>query len=255
MGNDFRYTSVVLDNGSFGTNLAANHATPQETPGIERRIMTKYGPAAVRYGKCTQSGGCTRGELQKKKAVASINNISSGTTTTIVTTGLTANEYDYDLLVCLDDAGGAGASPEGYVSPIVSNNTTTVYLDPDNPFPVATAANDDFRVVSFCKTADSAAGDEVSDLFGVAATSISEGYWGWFFFDGICPYTLIRASTGLTAARALIAHTARVDVSSTSADQLLIGQVLGKLAVTSDVVDDVCAVELYNLGHARSVSA
>ena len=255
MGNDFRYTSVVLDNGSFGTHLAASHATAQETPGIERQIMTKFGPAKVRYGKSTQSGGVTRGELTKYKANATVDNISSGTVTTVVTTGLTANAHDGDLLVCYDDNGGAGAAPEGEVSPIISNSTTTFYLDPDNPFSAAPAANDDFRVVSFSKNADSAAGDEIADLFGVAAVTLAEGYWGWFFFDGICPYALVRASTALTAAKSLIAHTARLDVSSSSDHSLLVGTTLGKLAVASDLANDVCAVKLFNLGAARSVSA
>ena len=255
MGTDFRYTSVVLDNGSFGTDLAANHATAQETPGIERAIMTAYGPSWVRYGKATQSGGVTRGELTKYKANVSIDNITSGSTTTIVTTGLTANAHDGDILVCFDNNDSAGAAPEGEAVPIIKNTTTTVYIDPNNPFSVATAANDDFRVVSFSKNIDSAAGDEIVDLFGIAAATITENYWGWFFFDGICPYALVKAATALTADKALIADTARVSISSTSADQLLIGVALGKLAVGSDLANDVCAVKLYKLGSARSVSA
>ena len=65
----------------------------------------------------------------------------------------------------------------------------------------------------------------------------------------------MKAATALTADKALIADTARVSISSTSADQLLIGMVLGKLAVGSDLANDVCAVKLYKLGSARSVSA
>lgn len=258
MGTDFRYTSVVLDNGSFGTDLAANHATAQETPGIERSIMTAFGPAIVRYGRATQSGGATRGELTKYKANVTIDNITSGSTTTIVTTGLTANAHDGDILVCFDNNDSAGAAPEGEAVPIIKNTTTTVYADPNNPFSVAAAVNDDFRVVSYSKNIDSAAGDERADLFGIAAVTITENYWGWFFCAGICPYALIRASTGLTAAKAIIAHTARIDVSSTSGHELLIGQTLGKLAVTSDIVSDVCAVELLPLGKmygSRAVSA
>jgi len=255
MGTDFRYTTVVLDSGSFGTDLAVNHATAQETPGTERAVMTAYGPARVRYGKSTQASGVTRGELVVYKANVTLANILSGSTTTIVTTGMTANAHDGDLLVCTDVNASSGASPEGYCSPIVSNTTTTVYLDPNNPFPAAPAVNDDFSVVSFSKNADAAAGAEVTDCFGIAAASLSEGYWGWFFFDGICPYALVKASTTMTAAKAIIADTARVSMSSTSADQLLLGHTLGKLNGTNDLVDDVMALKLNNLGHARSVSA
>lgn len=258
MGTDFRYTSVVLDNGSFFTDLASNSATALETPGIERTIMTALGPAVVRYGRATQSGGVTRGELTKYKANVSIDNITSGSTTTIVTTGLTANAHDGDILVCFDYNASAGGAPEGEAVPIIKNTTTTVYVDPNNPFSVAAAVNDDFRVVSFSKNIDSAAGDERVDLFGIAAATLTADYWGWFFCAGICPYALVRASTALTASKALIAHTARVSISSTSAQELLIGTALGKLAVASDLVNDVCAVELRPLGKlygAHAVSA
>lgn len=255
MGTDFRYTSVVLDSGSFGTDLAVNHATPKEMPGIERAVMTPFGPSWVRYGKATQTGGATRGQLTRYKQNVTMDNILSGSTTTCVTTGLTAGAFDGDVLVCFDDAGGAGASPEGYAAPIISNTTTTVYIDPNNPFPVATALNDDFRVVSFAKNEASAAGNERCDLFGIAAATITQDYWGWFFFNGVCPYALVKANTAMTASKALIADTSRLTVSSTSGQELLAGHVLGKLAVASDIVDDACAVKLYNLGAAHSVSA
>lgn len=252
---DFRKTFTVMDSGSGYLDLTANNSTPLEAPGSERSIMTSYGPAKVRYGKCTQSGGCTRGELQAFAAVVTITNLSSGSTTTAVTTGLTADAYQYDLAIVKDVNASAGASPEGYCSPIIKNTTTTIYLDPNNPLPAALAVNDDLFIVSYCKTIDSAATDEVNDLYGIAATSLSEGYWGWYFFDGYCPYALVKANTALTADKALIADTARVSISSTSADQVLIGTTIGRVAFQNDLVDDVCAVKLWNLGQARGVSA
>lgn len=244
-----------VDTGSFYTDLTSNSATPLEMPGIERAVMTAFGPAKVRYGKCTQGSGCTKGELQAFKANTTVSNISSGSTTTAVTTGLTANAFDYDICIVTDVNASAGASPEGYSSPIIKNTTTTIYLDPNNPLPAALAVNDDLAIVSFCKSIDAAAGDEVNDLYGIAAASLSEGYWGWFFFDGYCPYALVKASTALTADKALIADTARLSVSSTSADQLLIGTTIGRVAFSNDLVDDVVCVKLNNLGHARGVSA
>lgn len=253
--SDFRYTSTILDSGSYYTNLASNSSEPLEMPGIEREIMTAYGPAKVRYGQCTQAGGCARGELQSFAAPVTITNLTSGSTTTAVTTGLTANDYKYDILVVKDNDSSAGASPEGFPSPILSNTTTTIYLDPSNPLPAALEVNDDVFIVSFCKCIDAAASDEVNDIFGVAAADISHDYWGWFFFDGICPYALRRATTALTADKALIAHTARVSISNASGDQLLIGTTLGRVAYQNDSVDDVCIVKLWNLGQARGVSA
>lgn len=252
---DFRKSPIVLDSGSFYTPLDSNAATPLEMPGIERAIYTPFGPAKVRYGKCTQSGGCSRGELQAYAANATITNFTSGSTTTGVTTGLTVNAYQYDVLLIHDDAGGAGADPEGSCAPITKNSATTIYLDPDNALSAAIAANDDGTVVTFSKTIDSAAGDEVNDLFGIACAALTENYWGWFFFGGYCPYALVKASTALTADKALIADTARVSVSSTSADQLLIGTTLGRVGASNDLASDVFAVKLWNLGQARGVSA
>lgn len=255
MGNDFRYTSVVLDSGSWHTNLASNSSTPLETPGSERKIMTPYGPAKVRYGQCVESGGCARGELQAYKAPVEITNLVSGSTTTAVDAAHTVNAYQYDIANIKDKNASAGASPEGFASPVLSNTATTLYLDPNNPMPVALAINDDVTVLSFCKCENSAAGDEVNHLFGVACTDITESYWGWFFFDGWCPYALVKANTALTADKALIADTARVSISSTSSDELLIGVTFGRLAWQIDVVADVCAVKLWNLGQARGISA
>ena len=252
---DFRKTFTVLDSGSGYLDLTANHATPQEIPGAERRIMTAYGPASVRYG-CS-GAGCSRGELQAYVDAVQVTNFTSGSTTTGVKTGAawTANAYQYDTLIITDDVGGAGADPEGFCSPIIKNTTETLYLDPNNPLPAAIAANDDGYIVTFCRSNDSAAGDEVNDLFGIASVAITATYWGWFFFDGLCPYALVKAGTALTVDKALIADVARVSISSTSSDELLIGTTIGKVGFSNDLASDVVCVKLDNLGHARSVSA
>lgn len=257
MANDMEYRKALksLQKLQYNTVLTANDSSAKDEPGIERACMTPFGPAWFRYGKVTQSGGCTRGELQSYKANATITNFTSGSTTTAVSSAMTADAYQYDILLIHDDGGAAGASPEGHCSPIVSNSATTIYLDPKNPLPAAVGNGDDGTVVSFCKTADAAGGDEVNAVFGVAMASLSESYWGWFQFDGVCPYALMKAGTAITAAKALIADTARFTVSSTSADQLLLGVTLGKVAAASDLVDDVFAVKLDRLGHGRGVSA
>ena len=254
MANDFRSTSVILDSGSFYTKLDSTSTTPLEMPGIERAVMTAFGPAKVRYGQAT-GGAATRGQLFAYVAPVEITNLVSGSTTTAVDAALTADAYKYDVLVVKDVQASAGASPEGYCAPILSNTTTTIYLDPNNPLPAALAINDDVTIVSFSKAVASAAGMEVNAGFGIAAATIAQNYWGWWFFDGVCPYALYQSATALTADKALIAHTARVSISAASADQLLLGTTLGRLAWQNDTVDDVCAVKLWNLGQGRGVTA
>lgn len=254
--NDMEYRKSLrpLAQMAYGTDLTANDSSPQEEPGVERWAMTPFGPAKYRYGQ--NAAGCTRGELLSYVAGISVANLTSGSTTTAVTSGLTANAYQYDVAVVLDVNASAGASPEGHCAPIKSNTTTTIYLDTENPLPAALAVLDDLYVYTFCKTEDAAAGDVNSDLFGVAMATLTATYWGWFQFDGYCPYALVKATTTVTAEDALIADTARLSISSTSDASLFAGCLVQGQAFTNDLVDDVISgVKLWNLGQARQVTA
>lgn len=251
---EFRKQLKPLKKLAYGTDLTANDATPQEAPGQEMELWTPYGPAKFRYIKNT--AGTTRGYLLSYVSGVTIANVLSGSTTTAVTTGLTANLYQYDVLCVVDVNASAGASPEGYGSPILSNTATTFYLDPQNPLPAALAVNDDCYVYTFCKTEAAAAGDSVSDVCGVAMTTITATYWGWVQYDGYCAYAAYKAATAMTADKALIADTAKLSVSSTSADELLLGSAPQGFGYSNDIVDDiVCGAILNNLGSGRQVSA
>ena len=251
---EFRKRLKPLASITSGSDLTANNPSPIDDPGRERWASTPFGPAKYRYGCST--AGTTRGYLLAKAAGVSVANILSGSKTTAVTTGLTANLYQYDVLVVTDVNASAGASPEGYSSPIKSNSTTTIYLDPENPLPAVLAVNDDCYIYSFCKTRAAAAGDSTSDLFGIAMASITATYWGWFQYDGYCPYASVKASTALAAEKALIADTNMVSISSTSNASLFIGTLAQAVAFSNDLVDDVVsAVQLWNLGQAWQVTA
>ena len=239
---------------SYGTSLTSNDSTPQEEPGCERAALTPYGPARFRY--CKHPAGCVRGALAAYIAGISVANVLSGSTTTAVTTGLTANAYQYDVLIVLDVNASAGASPEGYCAPVKSNSTTVIYLDPENPLPAALAVNDDCYVYTFCKGEAAAAGDVRSDLLGVAMCAVTATYWGWFQFDGYCSYAKVEAATTITAEKALIAGTAALSISSTSNPTLFAGCLVQAQAFTNDLVDDVMSgVKLWKLGEGHQISA
>ena len=120
------------------------------------------------YARCDQSGGCAAGQLQSYVANTAINNITSGTTTSITTSGLTADLLVDGILYCIDDAGGAGAAPEGEKGRVVENTTTVVTIDSDDAFSAAPAANDDFQVHLPFAVDDSADGDFAHQVAGVA---------------------------------------------------------------------------------------
>lgn len=254
--NDMEYRKQLTPLMKMGhaSDLTANDATPQEAPGQEMALITPFGPAKYRYGY--NAAGITRGQLASKVASTSVANILSGSITSAVTTGLTANAFQHDVLVVTDVNASAGASPEGHCAPIKSNSTTTIYLDPMNPLPAALAVNDDCYVYTFCKTEASAAGDSLSDLFGVAMQTLTAKYWGWFQFDGYCPYALVKATTALAAEKALIPDTARLSISSTSVVSILCGTLVQALAFSNDLVDDVISgVVLWNLGQGWQATA
>lgn len=253
--NDMEYRKKLqpLAKMAFGSDLTENSSVRNEEAGAERWALTPYGRAFYRY--TYSATAITRGELVSFLAGISVANITSGSTTTAVTSGLTANAYQYDVLIVLDVNASAGASPEGHCSPIKSNSTTTIYLDAENPLPAALAVNDDCYVMTFCKTEDSAAGDCLSDVAGVAMADRTPEYWGWVQYKGVCPYALVRAGVALAADKAIIAHTARLDVSNSSSDELLLGTTFQGIGNSADIVDDVFIVKLDELGRGRQVSA
>ena len=221
----------------WGTTLDAADTTPKERLGTVRwDDHPVFGRRGFKYLRCHQSGGHTAGVIASFLAPVAINNISSGTTTTITTSGLTADIYVGGLLRCLDDAGAAGAAPEGEIAVITANTATVVTIDTNDAFSAAPAVNDDFTIVMpfACQTA--AAGDVAGRVAGVAMTTIAQYSYGWYQFFGINPSVqAIAAGTAITTEKGIItANSGLASDGSTSAPSLLIGVALATL--TSDTV-------------------
>jgi len=176
-----------------------NDSSPQYRPGdlfaYRDEETGLYG--VYRYAKCVESGGCSKGELQAFPAVASVT-ATSGTTKTIVKSGLTAGAYEGCLAYVQSDAGGAGAAPEGEIKRIKNNTTDTIYLEDDQEFSAAIANGDVVKVLRITQAEDSAASDNNTneDLCGIAAADISENYYGFFFCAGVCTFAQTTASAG-----------------------------------------------------------
>lgn len=227
------------------TRLDSSSATPLEAPGTVRYTYDSvFGLRGFKYVRFDQSGGATAGQLQSKRANVAIGNITSGTTTSITTAGLTADILVGGILVCTDDAGAAGAAPEGEKALVTANTATLVEIDANDAFSVAPAANDDFEVILPWAVDDSADGDAAGIVEGVVMASQDQYDWGWVQFRGINPNVdAIAAGTALVKDESVVAGAALVTDGAADAVDLRIGRLLVELK--SDTVLRKACVDLY----------
>lgn len=142
---------------------------------------------------------------------------TGGTVNTIVDAGLVADELTHGV-VTITAAGGAAPLDESAY--IIENTDTTVYVQPD--FTTAVANTDTYAVYFPFNIEDAAAGDEASEVRGVVlrADGVEDNYWGWVLFKG---RVWVATSAALVQDQAIIAGTANVSPSSTSALNLHVG--------------------------------
>ena len=229
---------------NFSTKLDASDTSPKEVRGAIRFcIDSVLGLRGFKYVRFDQSGGALQGELVKKLANVSIANISAGTTTSITTSGLTADKLVGGILCCLDDAGAAGAAPEGEKALIIANSATLVEIDPADAFSTAPAANDDFMVVLPWATQDAADDDSAGMVQGVSMADQAQYDWGWVQFLGINPHVLVKAATAIPVDESVVADAATVNDGAADAADLRIGRLL--CAISSDTVARRAIVDLF----------
>ena len=214
-----------------------------------------FAPSLLLYGGCwfawvcNRSGGTlAQGALTSwiKTTLTDIDSGAVGSVTKAAT--FTANENVGDLLICTDDAGAAGAAPEGEARIITKNTAAILYVQPD--FSAAPAINDDFVIRSNKNVDASAIGDTRAEIAGVvvAADGIADNYWGWVATQGRIG-ALGKAGTAIATDTTLIADTGRLTVSSTSDNGLSLGYSLADLK--ADSVSDI----IWCYFDARSVLA
>lgn len=230
---------------SWATELDSTSATPLEKKGsIRFDSHPIFGLRGFQYVRFDQSGGVAAGELQSFRDIVSVANISSGTTTSITTSGLTADIYVDGLLYCLDDAGGAGAAPEGEVARIVKNTTTVITVHSSDAFSVAPAVNDDFQIILPWAVVDSADGDFAGQVAGVVMTAQDQYDYGWVQFLGVHPaVNLIAAGTALPIYESLVADAALLTDGAGDAVDLRVGRLMH--GVSSDTVARKAIVQMF----------
>jgi hypothetical protein len=230
---------------SWRTKLTASHDSAQEKKGDVRWEMNPtWGIRGFVYKRIDQSGGMTAGQVCSQVANTTITNITAGTTTSITTSGLTADILVGGLLVCTDDAGAAGAAPEGEKGRIIANTATLVTIDSNDAFSAAPAVNDDFAVHLPWAVDDSADGDASGIVQGVVMAAQDQYDWGWVQFYGIHPSVdSIAAGTAIVVDESVVAGAALVTDGAADAADLRIGRCL--VGLTSDTVLRETVVDLF----------
>ena len=237
--------------GEIGKSTLTGGEFPPNAMGF---LADQMGPKYFRYVQNRNGSDNVQGALMArvgdKNGNTAVNNITSGTTYSCVTSGLTADAHNGGILWVLDNADSAGAAPEAEMLFITRNTATVILCDRNYPLTTALAVNDDLQLIATQGVEAAASGDTNSGVAGVvvAADGLPNGYWGWIQTMGMCR-CLMKASTALTINGMVVADTARITANtSTSKPQEMIG--VAQASISSDVVSDFALIRLSCGEHA-----
>jgi len=226
-------------------------STPYMRPGTIAWVVDAFGPRIVKYIKCVNSTAMAKSELASYAAdganvkTTTITNITSGTTTSFVTSALTANRHDGMISYVLDNDDAAGGAPEGESSIVGSNTATVVSLEKDYPYSVALAANDDIELVTTYQVDDAADGDEAWTVAGVVlgADGISTNNFGWIHVEGVTPCL---SAASAAEGDPIVADAAQVGPFGADGHELWIGTSLVTLSTDETLKQIVAHMHLFS---------
>lgn len=226
---------------AWDTALDASSTSPQEELGVVRVDRHPvWGKRAFLYGKFTQS--VALGEPCRYTAPVALT-LTAGTTTSgsvvIASDGL----YNGYFASVFDDAGAAGAAPEGEVARIKKSTTAGVELNPDDALSAALAANDVLHVSAPWSFARTAGGESAALVAGVSMAAQDADDYGWLQFYGIHPQVVsVAAGTALTEGASVISGARLV----TAIGAATLDQVMGIAwhGLASDTVQRTAVIKL-----------
>lgn len=178
--------------GMGASDLHEDASAPSHRPGSISFIVDAYGPRILKYVRSVRTATSAMGELVElaadgaNVATTSIANITAGSTTSATSSSLTAGRHRGMIAYVLDNADSAGAAPEGEVSFVANNSTTVITMEPDYPFSVALAVNDDIELVATYQVETTAANDVAWTCVGwvCGKDGISANNYGWVVQEG-----------------------------------------------------------------------
>jgi hypothetical protein len=239
----------------FRTALTDVHAFPgKEELGVLRvEVDGKYGERWFRYlQNATGSPIAADSFTMYDGNFVSPLTIANSTTTKVIRASgsFVADGYKVDdILIVIDDAGAAGAAPEGESSFITG--VRALELDISPALSAAPAVNDTVSVIKRASIIASAAGAGKRSA-GIPMAAIAAGSCGWVQTRGIYPSAdVLAAGTAVAEGDRLAAGTAILTVMATVAANANSGVDVNEVAVAtalqslaSDTVRRKCVVML-----------
>lgn len=188
--------------------------------------MDDFGPRIFRYMHNTIGAVTKAGGLYSRAADVAVASIDASTTLLIKkAAGYTASALIGWVANYITNNTSPGTAPEGESGIVVSNTAGVATLDSSRPLSATPNAADAVTFRSLFDFIAAASADKNHAVMGIAVATngISDKNWGVLQQFGFCPDAKCKSNSALTTAVAIIAHTEQVTVSSTSADDLLIG--------------------------------
>ena len=179
--------------GMGSNDLGGNDTTPQMEPGTISWVRDASATGSSDIARMsTLSAALALGSLQAivsdgaNVVTTTVSNITSGSTTHAITSGLTAGRHDGMICFVLDSAQGTGIAPEGEASIVDKNTATRIDFAKQYPFSTALAANDDLELIGTYQAEAAADGDEAWTIHGVVVgkNGIDAGKYGWIQLEG-----------------------------------------------------------------------
>lgn len=236
--NNDMYVNVNALVGIGNAQLNANDLVAAHNLGQIQIVTDSFGLRMFRYGKTGQSGGQGKGELCARIAnvtgtvTAAAGEVNSTTQLADTTNWATNDSERGKICVITDDAGGAGAAPEGEVAAVVGNTASHQFFDPNFPLTTAPAASDTYANFATAHHDDAADGDLAVNVLGLLMADRTADYFGWLQFYGIHPGALFTTSA-VTAGNPVVADAAAVGPHGCDTEQLWVGY--APIAVAADL--------------------
>jgi hypothetical protein len=227
----------MREKGLFATALADTATTDVEGLGASRvEFDPILGVRRFRWVRNASGGSLAVNSLvgwEPQDTTARTASANTDVTLIIHAGSSTADMVGYYVRV-LDDAGGAGAAPEGEVRKIIASTATQLTVSPG--FSAAVTTSDTFEIFRPWHIIAAADAMVATEVAGVLMATVANGSYGWVQTHGINLNALVvAAGTTLAAGAALKAGAGILVAAADAADN---GEVVGHnvLQVTTDTV-------------------
>ncbi len=209
--------------GLSGGDVEMNSTKPDGfAPGQLVLAHTAMGFLALQMVRFRNGSDVAQGDFMTLTGGAATAEVSfvatAGTTIQATTSGITANDFQ-GAIGFLEDG---TASIESEYAICTTNSTTVVDFDADRPF-TADISTDTISMNSVYVVQDCTAGNTNFAAAGavIAEDGVTDTNYGWLACGGVT--WPVKRGTTQTVGHSLIAATAALAVSSSSADDLLLG--------------------------------